>query len=461
MEKLYGTLPDPAYPNVLGKKLANLCITLNEHPCIRFQGNSPFAREMATALHQNLLQYKRSNPSFWCNGDDNHHDRERGQILILDRSFDALSPLMHEYTYQAMANDLLDVEDGIISYKTVTNKGTEEEKKGLLNENDDFWLELRHNHIAKVIEAIKERMSDIIQNNSGASLDKKNSANMDISAMAAAIKKLPEYTQTMTKLGQHVNIAQQCMNAFSKQGLMNLSQVEQTISTGFDEDGKEIKGAKLFQLVSDTLRTPMSKDQKIRLLAIYHVSQRYAGGEDFVQQAIQLAKLNLNEQKTLTNFNRITPNQQTASSAAEKSTDKKGMFSSIFRGKAVKHAATPEGEYADTRHVCQLKLHLESFISNELALDRFPAMGPAISSGSKVEAKSVRRFGANSRWAKRDNIQYTGGRYIVFIAGGVSFTETRVGYEIMLQHSKEVIVGGSHIINPSSYLVDVGALNTR
>jgi Sec1 family len=65
-------------------------------------------------------------------------------------------------------------------------------------------------------------------------------ANLDITTMAAAVKKLPEYTQTMTKLGQHVAIAQQCMNAFSKLGLLNLSLVEQIISTGFDEDGNEV-----------------------------------------------------------------------------------------------------------------------------------------------------------------------------------------------------------------------------
>ena len=37
LDKLYGALPDPDYPVLLGKRLANLCITLNEHPCIRFQ----------------------------------------------------------------------------------------------------------------------------------------------------------------------------------------------------------------------------------------------------------------------------------------------------------------------------------------------------------------------------------------------------------------------------------------
>ena len=64
------------------------------------------------------------------------------------------------------------------------------------------------------------------------------------------------------------------------------------------------------------------------------------------------------------------------------------------------------------------------------------------------------------RWAKKDNIQYTGGRFIVFVAGGVCYSETRAGYELMNQHSKEIIVGGSHVITPDSYLVDVGVLDS-
>ena len=92
----------------------------------------------------------------------------------------------------------------------------------------------------------------------------------------------------------------------------------------------------------------------------------------------------------------------------------------------MKHAPTPEGEYSDTRHVTQLKVLmirdrtivnvvsswilstriscmmlckvlLEQFLASELPMEKFPAMGPAVASSSKGEAKSVRKFGANSR----------------------------------------------------------------
>lgn len=144
VERLYGATPDNSYPAMLGRKLANFCISLNEHPCIRYQGSSPFSRDIATHLHQTLTNYKRANPAFWCYGDDRHTERERATILILDRSFDPLSPLMHEYTYQAMCNDLLDVEDGVITVKVTKNTGEESEQTAILSDNDEFWVDMRY-----------------------------------------------------------------------------------------------------------------------------------------------------------------------------------------------------------------------------------------------------------------------------------------------------------------------------
>ena len=72
----------------------------------------------------------------------------------------------------------------------------------------------------------------------------------------------------------------------------------------------------------------------------------------------------------------------------------------------------------------------------------------------------MRKFGATSKFGKKDNVQFSGGRYIVFIAGGAGFAELRVAYEIMQKESKEIIVGSTHVANPDSYLVDVGSLHS-
>ncbi len=85
-------------------------------------------RVLAFMVQSNLDEHKKANPdfgvrchdlfsrfsfnvSFFCykKGDSG---RPRGTLIITDRSMDMMAPFVHEFTYQAMANDLLPIEDG-------------------------------------------------------------------------------------------------------------------------------------------------------------------------------------------------------------------------------------------------------------------------------------------------------------------------------------------------------------
>lgn len=44
-------------------------------------------------------------------------------LLLVDRSSDALSPLVHEYTYQAMVNDLLPIQGERYTYMVAPGGG--------------------------------------------------------------------------------------------------------------------------------------------------------------------------------------------------------------------------------------------------------------------------------------------------------------------------------------------------
>jgi len=56
--------------------------------------------------------------------------RPQGVLIITDRSMDLIAPLIHEFTYQAMAHDLLPIkETDKVYYKTIVNEGAADEQE--------------------------------------------------------------------------------------------------------------------------------------------------------------------------------------------------------------------------------------------------------------------------------------------------------------------------------------------
>ena len=84
-------------------------------------------------------------------------------MLILERSQDPVTPILHEFTYQAMANDLLEetFQDSgtggggkLMKYTTDENL----KKEIALDDSDSIWMQTRHIHIAQVIEQVNFRI---------------------------------------------------------------------------------------------------------------------------------------------------------------------------------------------------------------------------------------------------------------------------------------------------------------
>lgn len=70
---------------------------------------------------------------------------------------DLFTPVLHEFTYQAMVHDLLPVKEGDkVFYKTVVNQGdaNEEEKDMEIGEKDKIWVENRHLHMKDLLEKL-------------------------------------------------------------------------------------------------------------------------------------------------------------------------------------------------------------------------------------------------------------------------------------------------------------------
>jgi len=61
------------------------------------------------------------------------------RFLLLDRSYDNIIPLLHDYRYQAMSFDLLNIKDYNYYYDSNTYGGKTSKKRGKIQDSDKLW----------------------------------------------------------------------------------------------------------------------------------------------------------------------------------------------------------------------------------------------------------------------------------------------------------------------------------
>ena len=301
--------------NAIADKLVTVCATLNEYPHIRYRESSTVASSIAHLFNTKFNSFVGSNNEWWYHGDSSHSERGRSTLMILSRKDDCLSPLLHEFTYQAMVNDLLELHDEKITVEVPSENGREV-KDALLNDDDELWVELRGKHIAEVIKILSARIRDIVHSNSGvANLNKKEGKALSISQMTNALKNLPEYREVMSKLAQHMYIAHTCMGKFNSNDLMEVSDLEQTMANGTNDSGKSVRVSDMVDLVEELLQKIDDPQMRFRLVAIFVISQKGLRSTD-QGRLFAAARLNPNEAKALSNLESLGyPLLQTANNS--------------------------------------------------------------------------------------------------------------------------------------------------
>ncbi|KAK1578840.1 hypothetical protein Q3G72_033511 [Acer saccharum] len=488
LEELFGDEEDSrkgdACLNEIATRIATVFASLREFPIVRYRAAKSLEAmtitsfrdliptKLAAGVWNCLTKYKQTIQNF--------PEIETCELLILDRSVDQIAPIMHEWTYDAICRDLLNMEGNKYVHEIPSKTGGPPEKKEvLLEEHDPVWLELRHAHIADASERLHEKMTNFITKNKAAQIQhgSRDSGELSTRDLQKMVQALPQYSEQIDKLSLHVEIAGKINRIIREMGLRDIGQLEQDLVFG-DAGMKDV--IKFLTTKEDTTR-----ENKLRLLmilaAIY--PEKFEGEKG--HSLMKLANLTPDDMIAVNNMRFLGGSIESKKSSI-------GAFPLKFdihkKKRAARKDRTGEQEtWQLSRFYPMIEELVEKLSKKELSKNDYPCMNDpsptfhgtnqsaAIHEAPAAHSMRSRR---TATWARPRNsddgyssdsvlrhassdFKKMGQRIFVFIVGGATRSELRACHKLTTKLNREIVLGSTSLDDPPQFITKLKLLTTH
>ncbi|KAI0840482.1 Sec1-like protein [Hypoxylon sp. FL0890] len=414
-QRIWSGNPDLWNPDSLQRTtdgLIAILLSLKKKPLIRYERNSLLAKKLATEVRYHITQ------------EEQLFDFRKVDtppiLLILDRREDPATPLLNQWTYQAMVHQLLGIHNGRVNLDGVPDIRPELKEIVLSPDQDPFFKKNMYLNFGDLGGNIKDYVEQYQSKT-------KNNANIEsITDMKRFIEEYPEFRKLSGNVSKHVTLVSELSRRVGAENLLEVSEVEQSLACN-DNHATDLKNVQ--KLIQSPSVTP---DNKIGLVALYalryekHPSNSLAMLVDLLSAAGGVPARQADLVAKLLIYHHSLQQSQAAGGIAD-------IFESggIFSGaRAIKGLKGVENVY--TQHSPHLETTLQNLIKGRLREQQYPF----------VEGGG----------ATRDKPQ----DIIVFMIGGATYEEAKTVAGINASSpGVRVVLGGTNIHNAATFLEEV------
>ncbi|KAI0846309.1 Sec1-like protein [Daldinia vernicosa] len=414
-QRIWSGNPDLWNPDSLQRTtdgLIAILLSLKKKPLIRYERNSLLAKKLATEVRYHITQ------------EEQLFDFRKVDtppiLLILDRREDPATPLLNQWTYQAMVHQLLGIHNGRVNLDEVPDVRPELREIVLSQDQDPFFKKNMYLNFGDLGGNIKDYVEQYQSKT-------KNNANIEsITDMKRFIEEYPEFRKLSGNVSKHVTLVSELSRRVGAENLLEVSEVEQSLACN-DNHATDLRNVQ--KLIQSPSVTP---ENKVGLVALYalryekHPSNSLAMLVDLLTAAGGVPARQADLVAKLLIYRHSLQQSQAAGGIAD-------IFESggIFSGaRAIKGLKGVENVY--TQHSPHLETTLQNLIKGRLREQQYPF----------VEG------GGTTRDKPQD--------IIVFVIGGATYEEAKTVASINASSPGiRVVLGGTNIHNAATFLEEV------
>ncbi|PWN21139.1 putative vacuolar protein sorting protein VpsB [Microstroma glucosiphilum] len=427
---------DPAALDRHTQGLMALLLSLKKKPVVRYERMSALAKKLGEEISYQTTQ---GQPSLF----DFRRSEPAPLLLILDRRNDPVTPLLSQWTYQAMIHELLGINNGRVSLPASSGLKPEQRELVLSSSEDPFFQQNLYDNFGDLGASIKRYVLEF-QTKTASSKQIET-----VQDMKRFVEEYPEFRKLSGNVSKHVTLLGELSRRVEGEHLLEVSELEQSLASN-ESHASDLKA------VYDLLARPdILSEAKLRVAILYALRyQRYSGNQ--ISNVVkQLLESGVEESRAGLVF--VMLNFAGADQRQDDLFSNDNFFS---RGKsALKGLKGVDNVY--TQHTPHLLETVELLMKGRLRESSYPSTSSSSAGGSGPGGASGPGGGGGYSTSSSGLITQRPRDIILFIIGGATYEEARA---ISLLNSQgangpgmgaRFLLGGSTIHNSQSFLTMV------